>query len=79
MYIPDDPGTVLLRDFARGMHLYCINCKLSGGVALSTGIRNNVTLIHGPRGCAFQQRIPVLRDLAAKRVVCSNLDENDTI
>ena len=79
MYTPDDPGTVLLRDLARGMHLYSIDCKLSGGVALSTGIKNNVTIIHGPRGCAFQQRIPVLRDLDARRVVCSNMDQNDTV
>ena len=79
MYTPDDPGTVLLRDLGRGMHLFSINCKLSGGVALSSGIKNNVTLIHGPKGCAFQQRIPVLRDMDARRVVCSDLDENDTI
>ena len=79
MYTPDGLETVLLRDLARGMHHFSINCKLSGGVALSTGVKNNVTIIHGPRGCAFQQRIPVLRELDAKMVLCSNLDENDIV
>lgn len=79
MYISDNVGAVLLRDLARGMHRFTINCKLSGGIALSTGIKNNVTIIHGPQGCAFQQRIPVMRDLDARMLVCTNLDENDTV
>lgn len=42
---------------SRQNHLYGIDCKLSGSVFLASEIEGAVPIVHGPRGCAFHQRI----------------------
>ncbi|BBO81960.1 nitrogenase associated protein E [Desulfosarcina ovata subsp. sediminis] len=62
------------------MHRFCIHCKLSGGVFAATEIQGAIPIIHGPIGCAFNHRLPVMKSfLDMKALPCTDMDENDTV
>lgn len=62
------------------MHRFCIHCKLSGGVFAASEIQGAIPIIHGPIGCAFNHRIPVMKSfLDLKALPCTDMDENDTV
>lgn len=79
MCFPEQMGPVFLKDLFSNMPRYLSNCRVAGGIALAAGIKGNVTVVHGPRGCAFTKRISSTRYLDVPVLVCTNLDENDTI
>ena len=59
---------------------YGINCKLSGSVYAVAEIENAISIIHGPNGCAFHQRLTPRRlYLPIKDMPCTGLDETDVI
>jgi len=77
MCFSEQMGAVFLRDLFSTPYVH--GCRVDGGIALSIGIKGNVTIVHGPRGCAFKKRISSTRCIDVPVLVCTNLDENDTI
>jgi len=80
MYAEHESGMDLLMSRLWLMHRSTIHCKLSGGVYAATEIEDAIPIIHGPIGCAYNHRIPVMRpwmDTAA--LPTTALTENETI
>ncbi|MHC1635084.1 MAG: nitrogenase component 1 [Candidatus Methanospirareceae archaeon] len=62
------------------LHRYGINCKLSGSVYAVSEIEGAIPLIHGPKGCAFHQRLTPRRIyISIQDMPCTCLDENAVI
>ncbi|HOI70225.1 MAG TPA: nitrogenase component 1 [Methanothrix sp.] len=65
---------------SRSAHYHGINCKLSGSVYVVSEIDGAVPLIHGPRSCAFHQRLsPRKLHSPVYNMACTNLEEGDII
>jgi nitrogenase molybdenum-cofactor synthesis protein NifE len=65
---------------SRSAHYHGINCKLSGSVYVVSEIDGAVPLIHGPRSCAFHQRLsPRKLHSPVYKMACTNLEEGDII
>lgn len=65
---------------SRSAHYHGINCKLSGSVYVVSEIEGAFPLIHGPRGCAFHQRLsPRKLYSPVYKMECTNLEEGDII
>jgi len=61
-------------------HRYGKNCKLSGSVYAVSEIEGSISLIHGPNGCAFHQRLtPRKMYTPLYNLPCTDLNENDVI
>lgn len=61
-------------------HRYGRDCKLSGSVYAVSEIEGSISLIHGPNGCAFHQRLTPRKMYAPLySLPCTDIDENDVI
>lgn len=61
-------------------HSLGINCKLSGSIYAASEIEGAIPLIHGPKGCAYHQRLtPMKMYSPISCLPCTEMDENDVI
>lgn len=80
MYAEQESGIDLLMSRMWLMHRSTIHCKLSGGVYAASEIADAVPIIHGPLGCAYNQRITVQKPwLDTVALPTTDLTENETV